>query len=95
MRHAGAMPLRISPTAAADDTGTAPGAYYRILDKSCAAQLQGPYRLQRAAYADYDRRYLAPDKPHRLTIVPGCGHNVACVFPAPAAGRALFPINAD
>ena len=38
----------ISYGAAADDTGTAPGAYYRILDKSCAAQLQGPYRLQRA-----------------------------------------------
>ena len=86
----------ITYLAAAEDTGTAPGAYYRILDKSCAAQLQGPYRLQRAlAYADYDRRYLAPDKPHRLTIVPGCGHNVACVFPAPAARRALFPINAD
>ena len=52
--------------------------------------------MQRAlAYADYDRRYLAPDKPHRLTIVPGCGHNVACVFPAPAARQALFPINAD
>lgn len=86
----------ISYLAAAGDTGTAPGAYYRILDKSCAAQLQGPYRLQRAlAYADYDRRYLASDKPHRLTVVPGCGHNVACVFPAPAARQALFPINAD
>ncbi|MDT0207179.1 hypothetical protein [Serratia marcescens] len=86
----------ITYLAAADDTGTAPGAYYRILDKSCAAQLQGPYRLQRAlAYANYNRRYLAPDKPHRLTIVPGCGHNVACVFPAPAARPALFPINAD
>lgn len=86
----------ITYLAAADDTGAVPGAYYRILDKSCAAELQGPYRLQRAlAYADYDRRYLAPDKPHRLTIVPGCGHNVACVFPAPAARPALFPINAD
>lgn len=86
----------ITYLAAADDTGTAPGAYYRILDKSCAAQLQGPYRLQRAlAYADYDRRYLALQKPHRLTIVPGCGHNVACVFPAPTARQALFPINAD
>lgn len=86
----------ITYLAAAEDTGAAPGAYYRILDKSCAAQLQGPYRLQRAlAYADYDRRYLAPEKPHRLTIVPGCGHNVACVFFAPAARQALFPINAD
>ncbi|UUW16160.1 hypothetical protein [Serratia ureilytica] len=86
----------ISYLAADGDTGTAPGAYYRILDKSCAAQLQGPYRLQRAlAYADYDRRYLAPEKPHRLTLVPGCGHNVACVFPAPAARQALLPINAD
>ncbi|CVE21436.1 aldehyde dehydrogenase family protein [Serratia marcescens] len=86
----------ITYLAAAEDTGAAPGAYYRILDKSCAAQLQGPYRLQRAlAYADYDRHYLAPEKPHRLTIVPGCGHNVACVFSAPAARQALFPINAD
>ncbi|WP_148876725.1 hypothetical protein [Serratia marcescens] len=86
----------ISYLAADGDTGTAPGAYYRMLDKSCAAQLQGPYRLQRAlAYADYDQRYLAPEKPHRLTMVPGCGHNVACVFPAPAARQVLFPINAD
>ncbi|MEW7000995.1 hypothetical protein M5585_15540 [Serratia ureilytica] len=38
----------ITYLAAAEDTGAAPGAYYRILDKSCAAQLQGPYRLQRA-----------------------------------------------
>ena len=45
------------------DSGSGPGSFYRILDKSCAARAQGPYRLQRGlAYAAYDRALLAPGK---------------------------------
>ncbi|MBL3521585.1 hypothetical protein MXM81_04665 [Serratia plymuthica] len=73
------------------DTGNAPGAFYKILDKSCAAQAQGPYRLQRGiAYAAYDRRFIAPGAKRQLLIVPGCAHDVSCVFPSAIARRALF-----
>jgi hypothetical protein len=73
------------------DSGTAPGTYYRILDKSCAAEAQGPYRLQRGlAYAQYDRTLLAPDRHREVSVVPGCAHDVVCVFGAPAAREALL-----
>lgn len=73
------------------DSGEAKGTYYRILDKSCAAEAQGPYRLQRGlAYAAYDRARLAPGQDRHVTIVPGCAHDVACVFPSDAARAALF-----
>lgn len=73
------------------DAGAAKGNAYRVLDRSCAALAQGPYRLQRGqAYADYDRAVLAPQRPRALTVVPGCGHDVACVFPSAAARAALF-----
>lgn len=78
------------------DRGNAPGSFYPILDKSCAARLQGPYRLQRGlAYADYDRRFIAPDKNRRLQRVPDCAHSVSCVFPSAVARRTLFSISAD
>jgi hypothetical protein len=73
------------------DNSAAPGAAYHVLDKSCAASAQGPYRLQRGlAYAQYDRTVLAPDKQRKLVVVPGCAHNVACVFASDAARAALF-----
>ena len=73
------------------DTGRAPGTFYKILDKSCAAQAQGPYRLQRGiAYAAYDRRFIAPRAERQLLIVPGCAHDVSCIFPSTVARRALF-----
>ena len=73
------------------DSADVPGAYYGILDKSCGAMAQGPFRLQRGqAYAEYDRTVLAPDRPRPLTVVPGCAHDVACVFPSDAARPALF-----
>ena len=73
------------------DTGDSPGTYYRILDKSCGATAQGKYRLQRGiAYAAYDRAVLAPHKQRQITVVPGCAHDVACVFPSPAARAALI-----
>jgi hypothetical protein len=76
--------------AGALDTGTGPGTAYRLLEKNCAAEQQGRYRLDRAAhYATYDAAMLAHGK-HPLTIVPGCAHSVTCVFPSPAARAALF-----
>ena len=73
------------------DSSDAPGTYYKILDKSCAAMAQGPYRLQRGlAYAEYDRKVLAPNKQRSITTVPGCAHDVACVFAAPEARAALL-----
>lgn len=73
------------------DEGSGKGTAYRVLDRSCAANAQGPYRLQRGmAYAAYDRSMLAPDRNRQLTIVPGCAHDVACVFPSEAAREALM-----
>lgn len=73
------------------DTGSAPGTFYKILDKSCAAQAQGPYRLQRGiAYAAYDRHFIAPHAKRDLLIVPSCAHDVACVFPSTTGRSALF-----
>lgn len=73
------------------DSSDAKGTFYRILDKSCAAAAQGPYRMQRGlAYAQYDRAFLAPTKQRQVEIVPGCAHDVACVFPSEAARDALL-----
>lgn len=73
------------------DSSEAKGTYYGILDKSCAAMAQGPYRMQRGlAYAQYDRTMLAPDKRREVVVVPGCAHDVACVFPSEAARAALL-----
>jgi len=73
--------------AGALDTGNHPGSFFRILDKSCAANTQGPYRLERAlAYAAAERQQQAPGAVAReLTVVPGCAHDVTCVFTSPAA----------
>lgn len=73
------------------DSGDVRGAHYKILDKSCSANAQGTYRLERSqAYAKYDRTLLAPAKQRELTVVPGCAHDVACVFPSLAARAALL-----
>lgn len=72
------------------DDSAGPGTFYKLLAKKCGDELQGPYRLQRGAfYAAYDDKLLAHGA-HHLTIVPGCAHNVSCVFPSPAARAALF-----
>lgn len=74
------------------DSGSGPGRYERILDKSCAAMAQGPYRLQRGlAYAAYEREILRPARPRAFAVVPGCAHDVACVLPSLAARPLLFP----
>ena len=73
------------------DMGAAPGTAYRLLDKSCEAQMQGPYRLQRGlAYLAYDRQVLATQQRRRLVVVPGCAHDVSCVFPSAEAAAVLF-----
>ncbi|MDE1167294.1 MAG: hypothetical protein PW845_18445 [Pseudomonas sp.] len=65
------------------DQGTGKGTANRVLDRSCAAMAQGPYRLQRG------QAYAQQDPNHPLTLVPGCAHDVRCVFPS-AAARAAF-----
>lgn len=72
------------------DAGDGKGSFFGVLDKSCAAELQGPFRLQRGlAYAAYAKRFLAAN--HPFAIVPGCAHDVSCVFPSEAARGFLFP----
>ncbi|MQQ99399.1 hypothetical protein [Glaciimonas soli] len=67
-------------------------AFYKILDKSCSAELQGPYRLQRGlAYALYDQEKFHVSHHRMMDIVPDCGHNVSCVFSSEIARKALFP----
>lgn len=73
------------------DSSAAKGTFYSILDKSCAAELQGPFRLQRGvAYAAYEKVILKPSRLRRMVTVPGCAHDVACVLPSPAARPILF-----
>lgn len=73
------------------DNSAAKGAFYPILDKSCAAMAQGPFRLQRGqAYAAYEQALLKPQHARRLIVVPGCGHAVGCVLPSVAARTVLF-----
>lgn len=70
--------------AGSQDTGEGKGTASKVLDRSCAAMAQGPYRLERAqAYAQ------AQGKP--LIVVPGCGHDVSCVFESDAARAVLVP----
>ncbi len=67
-------------------------AFYKILDKSCSAELQGPYRLQRGlAYALYDQEKFHVPHHRMVDIVPDCGHNVSCVFSSEIARKVLFP----
>ncbi|SIQ29040.1 MULTISPECIES: hypothetical protein [Acidiphilium] len=74
----------------ANDQGKARNTAYRMLEKNCAAETQGRYRLGRGiAYAAYDRKFLAHGG-HSLTIIPGCAHSVTCVFTAKPAAAALF-----
>lgn len=73
------------------DSSSGRGTYYKIMDKSCAGRAQGPYRLQRGlAFAQYDREQLAPEKQRKVLVVPGCAHDVACVFPSEAARAVLL-----
>ncbi|BBK37974.1 hypothetical protein STAQ_30520 [Allostella sp. ATCC 35155] len=64
---------------------------HRFLDRTCAAQLQGPHRLGRGqAYFAY-LGLLARPAPlrHRLVVVPGVGHDNRAMFGS-AEGRAAL-----
>ncbi|MCS4511728.1 hypothetical protein [Xylophilus ampelinus] len=76
------------------DSGDGKGTAYRALDKSCAADAQGPFRLQRGqAYVAHERTLRgAALEPRALVVVPRCAHDVACVFPAPEARAALLGV---
>jgi hypothetical protein len=43
------------------------------------------------AYAAYDRTLLAPERQRQVVVVPGCAHDVACVFPSDEARALLVP----
>lgn len=60
------------------------------LDKSCAAEAQGPYRLARGLnyYHYLQGRHAA--LPQRLVQVPGVGHNGDAIFTSAEGRRALF-----
>lgn len=74
----------ISYLAGALDTGNGPGTHAGVLDRSCPALAQGPWRLQRA------QAFTAHvGKP--LLVVPGCAHDVRCVFTSAQGRRALVP----
>lgn len=76
----------------AQDTGSGKGAAYSVLDTTCSAQLQGPYRLQRGlAYAAYDKARLAGGAHRLMPPAEGCGHDVRCVFTSGSGRAALFP----
>jgi len=66
------------------DTGTGKGTAYKVLDKSCAAMAQGPYRYERA-------QAFTQAEGARLIEVPGCGHDVQCVFGSVQARAVLVP----
>ncbi|WP_353614198.1 hypothetical protein [Mangrovibacter phragmitis] len=81
----------ISYMVGAQDSGTGPGTASKRLDKTCAATLQGSYRLQRAQnYLAWEQARLPSLHPETLSVVPGCAHDVACVLPGFAARHPLF-----
>ncbi|WP_145009240.1 alpha/beta hydrolase [Pseudomonas oryzihabitans] len=60
------------------------------LDKSCAAEAQGPYRLARGLnyYRYLQGRHAS--LPQRLVQVPGVGHNGDAIFTSAEGRRVLF-----
>lgn len=60
------------------------------LDKSCAAQAQGPNRRERGLiFWNYMRAEFQAG--HQIVVVPRCGHNAACMFTSQTGARVLFP----
>lgn len=76
---------------AALDSDSRKKASYKVLDKSCGAALQGPFRLHRGlAYALYDQQKLRSPHHRMMKIVPDCGHDVGCIFQSESGRQALF-----
>ncbi|PXW98036.1 hypothetical protein C7444_103127 [Sphaerotilus hippei] len=75
----------------AADRQAGPGAFHPMPDRGCAAMLQGPDRLRRAlAYVQHENETRSPRPPRHLSVVPGCGHDVRCVFGSPQGAAALL-----
>lgn len=73
------------------DSRSGRGTAASVLDRSCGANTQGSYRLQRGvAYASYENALLAPRQRREVAIIPGCAHDVSCVFPHEKARAALL-----
>lgn len=72
------------------DNGNLPGAYFHILDKSCAANAQGYHsRLQRGKiYMAYLKGKL--NITPTFSIVPNCAHDINCILVSEAGINALF-----
>ncbi|MFO0759369.1 MAG: alpha/beta fold hydrolase [Byssovorax sp.] len=71
------------------DTGKGPGAGYGELDKSCAAEAEGPFRLERGlVYQRYASLLFGAKQ--RAEVIPGCGHDEACMFASEKAAGLLF-----
>jgi pimeloyl-ACP methyl ester carboxylesterase len=61
------------------------------IDKSCAAEAQGPTRLRRGAgYFKYLQSRHSSGIEHRVLLVPGVAHNAQKMFTAPCGIDALF-----
>jgi hypothetical protein len=64
---------------------------HRVLDKSCAAELQGPYRYARGhSYMDHLRSLNMPLPAQRLWDVKGVAHDGPGMINAPCGLAALF-----
>ncbi|NBF03204.1 alpha/beta hydrolase [Pseudomonas sp. Fl5BN2] len=65
--------------------------HHPALDRSCAAETQGAYRLIRGHnYFDYLKRRHPQGLPQRLVEVPGVGHDGDRMFTSPEGQAALF-----
>ena len=60
------------------------------LDKSCAAEAQGAYRLIRGHYYFDDLQQRHPQLRQTLVEVPGVGHNGDGMFTSPEGQKVLF-----
>ena len=64
---------------------------HRFLDKSCAAETQGPTRIERmTAFFAIMRHRDGDILKHRMSTVAGAAHNAAKVFGSPCGRAALF-----
>ena len=75
------------------DSDTSAGTAYSVLDKECPAMVQGPvgasFRFQRGLVF---HKYITLlfGAAHRVSVVPTCKHDEACVFASAEAGREIF-----
>lgn len=64
-------------------------ARYDELDKTCAANAQGPFRLHRGlAFMSYLRERFGQEP--EFHVMAGCGHSAACMFASEEGRRALL-----